>query len=926
MDHPIDGPWELPSVRGMLSQADEFTPFLRLPAEIRCKIWQAAFPPNIFPASSYEASRIWNGTGIGIGFKGPIAPLPATARVNQEAHAETLRVYPKISSTPSWQISGFINYEVDTMGFSCYHSSCNARKLPAAVLQNLQRITIVPRCWIHGCKPEREDFKTLENFLRYVAAKYFPSLRHEPLHPPSLLSDVRWTWIAVYADHQPLGWVGLEIKILIIQEHEADLYGDGEDHSEHQTFLDYMGLCILRDTWQAMTLTMEDSTEPAAESQVAPTFHPFPRLPLEIRRQIWQATWLPDRVNLWLLRTPSPQNNWYWRRFWKRRLPATAHVNRESRSETMRKYYKIPNSPFLEFNARINELDALLFEPYPRCATDYPEDILHKFKRLYITVHESAPECLYGKGRFSDRPGYETLDNFLRYVVWRYFSSLQEIEVAVSPTPHFDHMNPEIVRSLRPLFIRTRDERGLEFSPVITQRCGRRLWHSTKIRFVGKCEAAGRDDAEDAWDHRGPRGALKYLTLCLWHVFRPNDFLLRDPEVQRLVNHLSVQFDASSRAPPTHREPRVNHESRHETLRKYSRIPTFPYRWPLTTWPCDARDVVNYEIDTVCFRCCALQRVAASQYSAVLLQKLQRIDIALPCWVVYYSLRPGHKTFDNFLRYVVAAYFPSLRELTAELDPKVPDHDAEFKPYLRLPHELRLKIWRATWEPEVIGPYDLTTCSRYKYEPIIELDYKLPITSQVNHESREETLRKYERVPNSSTYIFRAFMNPEIDRHSVDCMYKLLCPSMTRAHFLRTEQMILETTEVANDPFYDAYPSPEAIGYKTLGNFLFYAKKKYFATLRELHIDVPQKFLDTSEIREDMRHSYRPMLFRSKDKGGVHIEPVAKDDYCHGFRIRFLGQSNVALLGDGEPAEQHEPWLFFLSGKVSGTHSAQSLG
>lgn len=76
-----------------------------------------------------------------------------------------MRVYSEIPRTPTWDIMGFINYEVDTVRFSCDDSVCKASRYPAMLLQNLQRITLVPNFWKRGCDPDQKDFKTLDNFL-----------------------------------------------------------------------------------------------------------------------------------------------------------------------------------------------------------------------------------------------------------------------------------------------------------------------------------------------------------------------------------------------------------------------------------------------------------------------------------------------------------------------------------------------------------------------------------------------------------------------------------------------------------------------------------------------------------------------------------------------------------------------------------------
>ncbi|KAK8136976.1 hypothetical protein PG984_004916 [Apiospora sp. TS-2023a] len=262
----IEIPWDEQSSRGELSQATKFTLFPRLPPEIRYKIWRAACTPRSFPARTFEILQKWKRKG----YHGLSAPLPATARVNQEARAETLQVYSEIPHTPSWNIQGFINYEVDTMRFSCDYSAFPASMYPAAVLQNLQRISIVPKCWELDCQPKRASFKTIENFLLYVAAKHFPSLREVDIGIPSQMEQGRESFLSAprraaqgmsrsvcplffrAADGRGVKflpttnyWGGWDaMNILIMEEKEAARIGDGDDRSEHQAFLDYMGLCL----------------------------------------------------------------------------------------------------------------------------------------------------------------------------------------------------------------------------------------------------------------------------------------------------------------------------------------------------------------------------------------------------------------------------------------------------------------------------------------------------------------------------------------------------------------------------------------------------------------------------------------------------------------------------------------------------------
>ncbi|KAK8001148.1 hypothetical protein PG991_013370 [Apiospora marii] len=398
------------------------------------------------------------------------------------------------------------------------------------------------------------------------------------------------------------GWDA--VKILIVEEHQAARFGGDEDHSEHRVFLEFMGRCIwhvfkpeffskddvdadqligshrfiascssaelpdiflsfslipeqlpvlkmvgLSDSdwgapWKALNMmTLNEVAEPAPATESC-TFHPFPRLPAELRCQIWQNTWIPGNMDLWASGSPMYRD---WNEGRARLLPVSAHVHQESRSETLRKYYIIPNTPEYEFRACVNfELDTLFIDRFTGYASEFPENIFQKFERMKIEMflmhrfhdwHHPTPTVVPNlwitEAYFpTDRPDHETFDNFVRYVVRRYFTSLQEIEFRLDDSPQvprLDFMDPDIALSLRPLFIRTSDGQGVEFLPSIKIN----RWHSTKIRFVGKREADGREDAESAEDHQV---FLKYLSLCLWHVFAPDDFLKGDREIEQLVN------------------------------------------------------------------------------------------------------------------------------------------------------------------------------------------------------------------------------------------------------------------------------------------------------------------------------------------------------------------------------------------------------
>ncbi|KAK6836321.1 hypothetical protein PG987_006816 [Apiospora arundinis] len=236
---------------------------------------------------------------------------------------------------------------------------------------------------------------------------------------------------------------------------------------------------------------------------------------------------------------------------------------------------------------------------------------------------------------------------------------------------------------------------------------------------------------------------------------------------------------------------------------------------------------------------------------------------------------------------------------------------AQFLPFCRLPLELRCQIWRATWEPDSVGPHDLTTPDSRRYEPICGNVSKLPITSQVNQESRKETLMMYQMIPNTSVYIFRAYMNYQIDAFELDCIYRPLCPSMSREHVHKAQRLHLQTAAVPDEGFYDDDLTPEMISYKTLGNFLHYTKAQYFGSLRHISISVPTMVLAIDEVRDDMGHSIsRPLLFRTKNGEALRIEPVLKrPNVLDGFRLSFLDKKEAGQLGDGQTVEQHQAWL-----------------
>ncbi|KAK7911652.1 hypothetical protein PG985_014133 [Apiospora marii] len=250
--------------------------------------------------------------------------------------------------------------------------------------------------------------------------------------------------------------------------------------------------------------------------------------------------------------------------------------------------------------------------------------------------------------------------------------------------------------------------------------------------------------------------------------------------------------------------------------------------------------------------------------------------------------------------------------------------DAQFMPFPRLPVELRCKVWRATWEPQVIWPNGLITSPRRdEMELRVGGITALPISARVNHESREETLRHYNRVPNSPVFVFRAYINPKIDEIHLNCSYKPLCPTMSRAHFDRLEHLTM-TTRFENGPindlanfrvpeyaFTNPSPDPEWVKHRTLGNFLFYVQNRYFPKLRTLTVIWRKYQLYLEEIPANWGDSLNAArLFRSKDNGrGLYVVPLFRGDTFGGFRVHFLKKNEVARYGDWEPAAKRSAWL-----------------
>lgn len=129
------------------------------------------------------------------------------------------------------------------------------------------------------------------------------------------------------------------------------------------------------------------------------SFRPFHNLPPELRCDIWQATWEPQIITL--------DHNSYERfeiRADKWNLPTSAHVNYESRCETLR-HYKLSFAEE-EFESRVwfnFSLDTLHFPYHTQMRRNGIMDIvdLAEVERLivpeYLPTGFFEPEGLYQK-------------------------------------------------------------------------------------------------------------------------------------------------------------------------------------------------------------------------------------------------------------------------------------------------------------------------------------------------------------------------------------------------------------------------------------------------------------------------------------------------------------------------------------------------
>ncbi|KAK8136974.1 hypothetical protein PG984_004914 [Apiospora sp. TS-2023a] len=286
-----------------------------------------------------------------------------------------------------------------------------------------------------------------------------------------------------------------------------------------------------------------------------------------------------------------------------------------------------------------------------------------------------------------------------------------------------------------------------------------------------------------------------------------------------------------------------------------------------------------------------------------------------------------------------------------------PDHGTEFKPFTRLPIELRLKIWRLTWTPKKIWANKaLFECID---EPFHELqhdyslpDGNLPVTAWVNKESRKETLRFYRKFADSQYYVFDSYFNAEIDSLKVDVCARSLFRSFSPTELLGVKRLWISPGLYYFDwahhfregwdsfwfgtPYLD-HDQPE---YKSIGTLLHYVKPRYLSSLVHLNFK-GNRIIRVDKFREDIRCSFRSLFFRYRDrKGGIRIVPkisvhrprwdpnypevnwktrlreiygVNALHYLVGFDIFFLGPREAACIQGEEPAAKHRVWLDFVS-------------
>ncbi|RYC62274.1 hypothetical protein CHU98_g3943 [Xylaria longipes] len=162
-------------------------------------------------------------------------------------------------------------------------------------------------------------------------------------------------------------------------------------------------------------------------------FHLFGQLPTELRLQIWAYTWKPRTVALYpvadddFLRPMDRKKN---------RLPASAYVNSESRSETLRYYYKrsfAERDDFRWFNFGLDTL-CLAAENGLQLLQFLDSDDLRKVQRL--VVPETIPSLIQAATPCSDTWPVPVTESFespeIEEVLQKNYPALKEITLTTS--------------------------------------------------------------------------------------------------------------------------------------------------------------------------------------------------------------------------------------------------------------------------------------------------------------------------------------------------------------------------------------------------------------------------------------------------------------------------------------------------------------
>ncbi|KAK7953288.1 hypothetical protein PG988_013982 [Apiospora saccharicola] len=263
---------------------------------------------------------------------------------------------------------------------------------------------------------------------------------------------------------------------------------------------------------------------------------------------------------------------------------------------------------------------------------------------------------------------------------------------------------------------------------------------------------------------------------------------------------------------------------------------------------------------------------------------------------------------------------------------EINEHGTEFKPFSRLPLELRLKIWRASWKPKAIWPehtlyeYD----GGHAYPPPYA---NLPVTAWINQESRNETLRLYRKISRMGYCIFDSYFNVKIDDLHLDACTVPICTAFNHIKKFKIQRLAVSTCvnmpenvyfkrDITSHDAYmvdshtlDPYGRPDVVKHKSLENFLRCVMRPHFPSLRYLKIDWHSEPIFIEAIQGEIGGSLPPVLFRYREgAGGFHIVPLLESKgYLRGFEILFLGPRELASFpGKVKRAARYAGWLEFV--------------